>query len=233
MLTEEDFQTIAQCDVFRDVDSRELPDALRFLGAYDRAYQKGEMIFLLGEPIRYAGIVLNGVAELSFLDESDNSVNMNHFAKGAIFGESLACSGESGSPVQMEALSECRILFLRFENLLNAKRLDSGYQARIASNLLRDFARQNVFLNQKARILSQKKLRDRIRVFLRGRSVEEDGSVRLGFNRTELARFLGVNRSALSRELSAMRKDGILSLDGKSLRLLDRDFLTHGQGNAT
>ena len=231
MLTEKDFQTIAQCGVFQGVESRELPDALRFLDAYDRAYQKGEMIFLIGEPVRYAGIMLDGVAELSFLDESDNSVNMNHFTKGAIFGESLACSGESKSPVQMEALSECRILLLRFENVLNATRLDSRYQARIASNLLRDFARQNVFLNQKARILSQKKLRDRIRVFLRGRSVEEDGNVRLGFNRTELARFLGVNRSALSRELSAMRKEGILSLDGKSLRLLDSAFLAHGQGN--
>ncbi|MBR0281774.1 MAG: Crp/Fnr family transcriptional regulator [Oscillibacter sp.] len=225
MLTAEDFQIIAQCDVFRDVESRELPDALRFLDAYDRAYQKGEMIFLIGEPVRHAGIMLNGAAELSFLDESDNSVNMNHFAKGAIFGESLACSGENKSPVQMEALTDCRILFLRFENVLNAKRLDSGYQARIASNLLLDFARQNVFLNRKIRILSQKKLRDRMKVFLRSQDIAYDGTVRIAFNRNELARFLGVNRSALSRELSLMRKEGLLSLNGKSLRLLDKSFL--------
>lgn len=231
MLTEKDFQTIVKCGVFQGVESRELPDALRFLDACDRAYQKGEMIFLIGEPVRHAGIVLDGAAELSFLDEGDNSVNMNHFTKGGIFGESLACSGENKSPVQMEALTDCRILFLRFENVLNATRLDSGYQTRIASNLLRDFARQNVFLNQKARILSQKKLRDRIRVFLRGQSVEEDGSVRLKFNRTELARFLGVNRSALSRELSRMRKEGVLSPDGKSLRILDKGFLTPDRGN--
>ena len=225
MLTEKDFQTIAQCGVFQGVESRELPDALRFLDAYDRAYKKGEMIFLIGEPVRYAGITLEGVAELSFLDESDNSVNMNHFAKGAIFGESLSCSEGNKSPVQMEALTDCRILFLRFENILNAKRLDSGYQARMASNLLRDFARQNIFLNQKARIWGQKKLRDRIRVFLREQPIEKDGSIRLRFSQTEWARFLGVNRSALSRELSRMRKEGVLSLDGKSLRLLERGFL--------
>ena len=229
-MTEKDFQTIAQCGIFQGVESRELPDALRFLDAYDRAYQKGEMIFLIGEPVCHAGIVLEGAAELSFLDEGDNSVNMNHFAKGAMFGESLACSGESGSPVQMEALSECRVLFLRFENLLNATRLNSGYQARIASNLLRDFARQNVFLNRKVRILSQKKLRDRIKVFLRSQDIACDGTVRIAFNRNELARFLGVNRSALSRELSLMRKEGLLSLNGKSLRLLDREFL-FGESN--
>lgn len=34
-MTAEDFQIIAQCDVFRDVESRGLPDALRFLDAYD------------------------------------------------------------------------------------------------------------------------------------------------------------------------------------------------------
>ena len=102
---------------------------------------------------------------------------------------------------------------------------------RIFTSAWRFCNKSNVFLNQKTRILSQKKLRDRIKVFLRGQSVEEDGSVRLEFNRTELARFLGVNRSALSRELSRMRKEGVLSLDGKSLRLLDRGFLTHGQGN--
>ena len=217
---------LSHCALFRGIDICELPDALRFLQAHDRTYQKGEMIFLIGDPVRHAGIVLEGTVELSFLDESDNSINMNHFAKGSVFGESLACAAESKSPVQMEALTECRILFLRFDSLLRAKQLDQGYQARIASNLLRDFAYQNIFLNRKARILGQKKLRDKIKVFLRGQSIAEDGSVRIGFNRNELARFLGVNRSALSRELSRMQKEGILSLDGKNLRLCDRAFLS-------
>ena len=225
MLTEKDFQTIAQCGVFQGVESRELPDALRFLDAYDRAYQKGEMIFLIGEPIRYAGMLLSGAAELSFLDEGDNSVNMNHFQKGAMFGESLACYGEIKSPLQMQALTECRIVFLRFANILNAPRLESGYQMRIASNLLRDFASQNAFLNQKVRIWGQRKIRDKLKVFLRSQNFAYDGTVRMAFNRNELARFLGVNRSALSRELSCMRKEGILSLDGKRLRLLDQTFL--------
>ena len=73
--------------------------------------------------------------------------------------------------------------------------------------------------------MSQRKLRDKIKVFLRQQDISKDGIIRIRFKRNELAEFLSVNRSALSRELSAMQEDGILTVDGNSFHILDRTFL--------
>ena len=221
----QDLKCIMNCALFRGVNSEELELALEFLDAFEKSYKKNTMIFLIGDPFLYAGLVLEGTVELSFLDEGDNSINMNHFSAGSIYGESLACSEAARSPVQMQALTDCRILFLDLKRIVKAEYLKPGYQSVIGANLLQDFARQNVFLNQKVRIMSQRKLRDKLKVFFRQQPMAEDGMIRLRFNRNQLAEFLGVNRSALSRELSLMQSEGILSVEGSHFRILDQSFL--------
>ena len=44
-------------------------------------------------------------------------------------------------------------------------------------------------------------------------------------NQTQLARYLGVERSALSREMSHLRDEGIIDYDRRTLRVLDKSFL--------
>ena len=46
------------------------------------------------------------------------------------------------------------------------------------------------------------------------------GAVRTPYTRAGLAAYLGCDRSALCRELSRMRRDGILQIDGRVFRLL-------------
>ena len=225
MLKEKDMAILAGCELFRGIEEAELPDALRWLSTTEKTYQKGEMVFMIGDTMTHAGIVLEGTVSVSFLDESDNSVNMNVFSQGNLFGESLAYLGGNKSPVQMEANSKCRIAFFDFKAVMSAKEYARGYQATLTANLLRDFARQNFFLNRKLRIMSQKRLRDRVKVYLRGQGIAPDGLICVPFSRNEWAEFMGVNRSALSRELSNMQTEGILEVVGKDVRLLDKSFL--------
>jgi len=44
--------------------------------------------------------------------------------------------------------------------------------------------------------------------------------------RGELADYLCVDRSALSRELGRMQKEGILAFQGQQVRILDQSFLS-------
>ena len=47
-----------------------------------------------------------------------------------------------------------------------------------------------------------------------------DGSLRTPYARAGLAAYLGCERSALCREISRMRRDGILEVNGRMFRLL-------------
>ena len=53
------------------------------------------------------------------------------------------------------------------------------------------------------------------------RPAEACSSVELAVSREYLAAYLAVTRPSLSRELSAMQKDGLLKVAGKNLQILD------------
>ena len=75
------------------------------------------------------------------------------------------------------------------------------------------------------RILSQKKLRNKIKVYLQTQEFSEDGTIQIPFSRNKMAEFLYVDRSALSRELCRMRDSGILAFSGSKITIVDRNFL--------
>ena len=74
-------------------------------------------------------------------------------------------------------------------------------------------------MNQKVRILSQKGLRDRILFYLDTLPKDKNGFVKIPFTRTALAEYLGVNRSALSREIGRMQNENLLIVDGSKMKL--------------
>ena len=51
-----------------------------------------------------------------------------------------------------------------------------------------------------------------------------DGEVTLPMNRTALAAYLGVDRTALAREVTRMQEEGLISVNKRRVRLLDREF---------
>lgn len=216
--------TAGKSALFQGINTDKLPDLLARVCVSVRDYTKNDMIFCIGDNLLHAGLVVSGSVLLSFLDENGNQVNMNRFSTGQTFGESFAFSQTISVPVQMEALCDSRIMFLDFHRVIGNDKPDDSLEKQLLENLLTGFARQNTFLNLKVRILGQKKLRSRIVLYLRSLPVS-DHTIHLPFNREELASFLGVDRSALSRELSRMRNDRLIKTDGRELHILDPSLL--------
>ena len=188
-------------------------------------FKKEESILNVGDCSQMTGVVISGVAEVAFYDENGNQINVNHLTSGEVFGVELACSDLAASPVQLRAITDCEVLLLNMDSLFDKMEKPCPYKMRVATNLLRIFARQTMFLNLKLRIMGQKRLRDKLKVYLQSQRPQIDGTIVLPYNRNELANFLYVDRSALSRELSRMQQEGILTYQGSVFHILDRSFL--------
>ena len=81
---------------------------------------------------------------------------------------------------------------------------------------------KNAVLTEKIEITSKSSLREKILAYLSieaRRNNSTDFTVPL--NRTEMADYLCTNRSALSRELANMKKDGILDYEQNTFHLLN------------
>lgn len=221
MLTNQDYiYSIRKCYLFDGIEDEQLADAIKLLNGRIKKVVKDDYVVQLGGTIQYAGLLLKGKIESSFQNENFDQITMHTFTGGYLFGEGLVINHAKNSPVQVRAVEDSVVLFIDLE-MIYAAADNSPIRNILARNLIKSLAKKNLILNQKVRILSQKSLRDRIFIYLRTLPKDKDGYVRIPFTQTALAEYLGVNRSALSRELGRMQNEGLLVIDGKRIKIID------------
>ena len=221
MLTNQDYIcSIRKCYLFDGIKDEQLADAIKLLNGRIKKVVKDDYIVQLGGTIQYAGLLLKGKIESSFQNENFDQITMHTFTGGYLFGEGLVINHAKNSPVQVRAVEDSVVLFIDLE-MIYAAADNSPVRNILARNLIKCLAKKNLILNQKVRILSQKSLRDRIFIYLRTLPKDKDGYVKIPFTQTALAEYLGVNRSALSRELGRMQNEGLLVIDGKRIKIID------------
>ena len=81
-------------------------------------------------------------------------------------------------------------------------------------------AARTLSMNDRIQVLSRTTIRERVLTLLSQYNTGSGSGITLPFDRESLALYIGVNRSALSRELSAMKRDGIIDFYKNSFRLL-------------
>ncbi len=211
---------VSRSRLFANIPTEDYPHVFEYLQAKIYSFEKDEIIQRLGEPLIYSGIVLEGLVEGSFISEDYNKINMNHFPAGRSFGEALSCVQTPHSPIQLKALTDCVLMRINLNRIISDESCDCGYQQTLSTNLIKILATQNVFSNLKLRIASQRLLRDKVLMYLSSLAPDAKGFVHVPFTQTALAEFLGVNRSALSRELGNMQDEGLIVVEKKAVKLL-------------
>ena len=219
------YPVLHSCSFFDGIPEEKYPNVLQCLHAVRKEFRRDSSVLNIGDHEHPSGLVLRGSLEISLLDENGSQINVTHVPTGKVFGMAMACAQQPVSPVRLRAMTDCELLFLDFTNLLDPDAAPCPFRNRVAANLLRDLARQTLFLNRRLRIIGQKRLRDKIKIFLQCQPLQSDGTIHIPFKRNELADYLYADRSALSRELSRMADEGILEYQGQHVKILDTDFL--------
>lgn len=220
----EPYRAMASCALFAGVDKGSYEELLAYFDGTVRSYEEGSLLVRIGDAHAKIGVVVEGRVEVGFYDESGSLANMTLMGPGDVFAESIACASVP-SPVQVRACADSAVLWLSADRMLRSGFLGAPRTAGcVLGNLVSLLSRKNVFLNKKVHILAQKRLRDRVKLYLCERASGAEPP-RASFSRSELAQYLCVDRSALSRELGRMRDEGIVRLDGGAITVIDRTFL--------
>lgn len=219
MITNQDYlYSIRRCYLFDGIGDEQISNAIKLLNGRIKKIRKDSFIVKLGGKMTSAGLLLKGRIESSFQNESFDQITMHTFSDGYLFGEALVINGAKNSPVQVRAVEDSIILFIDLEMIYTVAD-SSPIRTLLAENLIKSLAKKNLILNQKVRILSQKSLRDRVYIYLASLPKDKNGYVKIPFTQTALAEYLGVNRSALSRELGRMQNEGVLKVDGRKMKI--------------
>lgn len=204
-------------ELFANIKEADLNTMLRCLGCRRRSVEKGNFIFLAGETQPALGILLSGNAQIIKEDFEGNSMIIGSLKAGDLFGETYACMGLKVLPVSVKALGKCEVLLMDVTKIVGTCQSACAFHQQLIANLLRIIAEKNIFLSQKMSFLSHKTIRSRLEAYFSSR-IQQTGSYNFSipFTLTELADYLCIDRSAMSRELSRMKAEGILDYRGRN-----------------
>lgn len=206
--------------IFKNLSIQALPHVFQCLEASIKTYEKGEIIYRYHDEVEYAGVVMEGTVKATTINADGSEHNIRFFEKGVLFAEAFACVPHEKITLQVVAQKKCSILFLKLSKLTCKKAVACPYASQVTANVLGIIAQKNIFQVKKLHILNQKKIRDKLLSFLRDFEIHQD-VITLPFNRQELADYMGVDRSALSREMSKMQREGIFKFCKNKVSILD------------
>ncbi len=214
-----DRHVLEKCVLFRGLSPEELLYAKDFFHAREKHYKKGEYLHRASGPLRSFGLLLSGNIQV-FMDDFDgNQMLMASVTEGITFGEALCTIGREAS-VYIQAVEDSSVLVMDTEFLHNPCRKLSALDCELSRRFTTMIAERSLALNRRIQILSKGSIREKVITLLSEyRTSRDSGTIVLPFSREAMAVYLGVNQSALSRELSRMQKEGVIRFRGNVFEL--------------
>ena len=194
--------TLKSCALFTGLNENEIDSLLEFLSAREISYSKNETIVRPFEKQSKMGVVTKGSVVSTRTDTEGNLIILSVLREGEMFGQALS-NTELLADVSVSAQTESTVLWLDVKNLSACE----PYTVKFMHNLVRMLSEKLLDFNFRINVLSKKTIREKVLTML---SRGKENEVVLSLNRNELADYLGINRAALSRELSKMKAEGII-----------------------
>ena len=210
---------LGETTLFRGM-GRVISEALVAMKADGSAYIKGEFLCRLGQPVERFGLVLTGKIQVCMDDIDGNRMIMANVTAGGTFGESLCFLHTTESPVYIVATEDAEILWLRPDDMFTAG--DDKLSAELRSRFTAMIAERALSMNTRIQILSKLTIRDKLIALFSSYSAGAE-SFDVPFSREDMAAYIGADRSAMSRELSKMKAEGIIEYHKENFRILKKD----------
>ncbi len=203
------FAKIKNNPLFAGIAAESFEGMLGCLNVKKFSYEKDAVILLSGDAVNFVGLILSGGARVIKEDMGGRSTIVTELSACELFGEAFACAGVGRSPVTVQAAEKSEILFLDYKKIVTSCASACPFHTALIENMLKLIARKNIMLSQKIEILSKSTTREKLLTFF---DMHRGAAKRftIPYNREELARYLCVDRSAMSKELCRMRDEGMI-----------------------
>lgn len=190
--------------------------------AVEKTVAPGELIFSEGDPGDGFYVTLEGMIKIYKLSTEGKEQILHMFGPGEPFGEVPVFSGQA-FPANAESIKKSRVLFFprrAFRDLI-------AQNPSVAMNMLAVLSRRLRNFTVQVENLSLKEVPARLAGYFLLQS-EEHGhadEITLNITKGHLASFLGTIPETLSRMLRKMSEQGLIAVEGRKIKILDRPGL--------
>lgn len=197
-------------NLFYNLTEKEIKKIMRHAETKAIEYKKDQTIITNVRHTNLVGLILEGTAKVISFDYDGNKTLLEELEKEDVFGSIFSCLTEN--ELEVVATTTCKIIFFDYQTLIS--------QHKIAENMLYLLSNKLLILNERIEILSKKTIREKLLVYLSLLKRKYNSKyITIPFSYTELAEYLGVNRSAMSRELKNLKEEGFIETYGTKVKI--------------
>lgn len=205
------YEQIKDSPLFAGLDRMQSLFLLAHLHAGIDSFAKGSVIFSQENEMDKFALILRGSAEMAQYDCWGNRFLILTLGTGACIGLAGTLFDECPSHTHVIARTDCDILFLDAKQLRDPQCLSIPACAILKNNISKLLAKKESELLGKLSLVNCRSIREKVSAFLAQRAAAQHStSIEIEFSRQDMADFLCVDRSALSKELSRMKRDGLI-----------------------
>lgn len=207
--------------LFDGINPEDRKTMLSCIGYHIGTFRKGDIVAFEAENIKHIGIVISGAVDMVKEDIWGNKTMLVRTRKNELFGETFACGSDNLSVVTFLVSEDAQILFLPFDRVMHSCTMACMFHHQLIENMVHIIANKNRDLMRKLEVVSKRTIREKVLTYL---SIQAQTQAcryfEIPLGRVELAEYLCVDRSALTRELAKMKEEGLIDYDRNSFRML-------------
>ncbi len=214
---------LAALPFFQGIAEQDLQQIFDTIHGGTITYEKNAFLIHSGQTVPAAGLILSGSVHILREDFWGNRAIVAQISKGALFAETYAFLN-APAEVSVQATTNTMVLYLHLQKLLTPQAMQNPTFTLLAHRFLQSFAQRNLTLTRKIAHITCRTTREKLLSFLSLQAHDAGNAIfSIPFNRQQLADYLAIDRSAMSAELSRMKKEGLLDYHKNQFRLLERE----------
>ena len=220
-LTDEYKEQLFLIPLFRDLPLNIKHSLLDRLDISVYEVNKKDIIATQGTLCKKLYVLLEGKLRVDIIDGLGNEVMIEYIVAARAFATPHLFSSDGTLPATFTAIEDGILLTASKESMFKL----ISEEPKILHNFLCITGNCNVCTVTRLKTLSRKTVRERFVVYLLEHRKENTTTVNIIHNQATLAEYLNVTRPALSKEINKMIKEGIIEMEGKTVRILDEALL--------
>ena len=207
-------------NLFDDINPRNKWKILKMLEASNLTFKKNTNIFSTIHNEDIIAIIESGNVQIIENDYNGNRIIIEDLKENDIFGTMISSITNQGYDVITK--EDTDITIIDFNRVINNDITKHDYYNQFLKNLLKIISNKIQEKTERIEILTKKSIRNKLLQYFANESKKNGFSknVYLPFSFTELADYLAVDRSAMSRELKFLKDEGFITVNGRRITML-------------
>ncbi len=212
------FEKISKAHIFMGMSEEKIISFFKTSNYRITKYVKGNTIAFRGDLYTEFMVLIEGVVIGEMVDPNGNAIEVEVIKAPRPLAPAILFGKNNKLPVDIIASENSTILFIPKSSVIRLLQSDIT----ILQHYLDIISNRAQFLSQRLRLMSLKTIKEKFTYYILNHPVNKHNELIINKNHQKLSEYFGVTRPALSRVISELEKDKIITFKQKKIKIINR-----------